>query len=135
MKTEDALNWGLDVIEHIFGAPEDSLLVAQMVKQGTMLDPTLVVFKNMLLFNNEPEIYQNKDNYYLPVSVQQYWNSYRSDAKWLDAKLTSQNFESRKAYLQKCESTTGKVLPGGSNTTGRNRYARTILPAGVRAAR
>jgi imidazolonepropionase-like amidohydrolase len=113
VRTEDALNWGLDVIEHIFGAPEDSLLIAQMVKQGTMLDPTLVVFKNMLLFNNDPEVYQNKDNYYVPAAVQQYWDSYRNNATWINEKLTSQNLESRKAYMEKCKNTTLKLYRAG----------------------
>ncbi len=113
VRTEDALNWGLDVIEHIFGAPEDSLLIAQMVRQGTMLDPTLVVFKNMLLFNNDPEIFQNKENYYVPASLQQYWNSYRDNATWINAKLTGENLESRKAYMEKCKNTTGKLYRAG----------------------
>ena len=113
VKTKDALNWGLDVIEHIFGAPEDSLLIAKMVAQGTMLDPTLVVFKNMLLFNDQPEVYQNKDNYYVPASVQKYWDTYRANAKWLNAKLTEQNLESRKDYMEKCKNTTGKLYRAG----------------------
>lgn len=113
VRTQDALDWGLDVIEHIFGAPEDSVLIAQMVAQGTMLDPTLVVFKNALLFNNDPEIYQNKDNYYMPNSVQKYWNAYRSDAKWANEKLTEQNLRSRKAYMDMCKTTTAKLYRAG----------------------
>jgi imidazolonepropionase-like amidohydrolase len=113
VKTQDALNWGLDVIEHIFGAPEDSLMIAQMVRQGTMLDPTLVVFKNALLFNNEPEIYQDNDNHYMPVSVQKYWDSYRANATWINERLTAQNLDSRKAYMEKCKNTTGKLYRAG----------------------
>lgn len=113
VRTEDALNWGLDVIEHIFGAPEDSLLIAKMVAQGTMLDPTLMVFRNMLLFNDQPEIYQNKDNYYVPNSVQKYWDTYRANAKWLDEKLTEQNLQSRKDYMEKCKNTTRKLYQAG----------------------
>ena len=113
VKTQDALNWGLDVIEHIFGAPEDSLLVAQMVRQGTMLDPTLIVFKNMLLFNDKPEVFQNKDNFYVPASVQKYWDTYRANAKWMDARLSEQNLGSREDYMKKCKSTTGKLYRAG----------------------
>lgn len=113
VRTSDVLNWGLDVIEHIFGAPEDSLQIAQMVKQGTMLDPTLVVFHNMLLFNNDPEVYKDKDNYYVPVGVQKYWDAYRADAKWMSAKLTDENLESRKAYMEKCRNTTARLYKAG----------------------
>ena len=113
VRIEDALNWGLDVIEHVFGAPDDSLLIAKMVAQGTMLDPTLVVFKNMLLFNNDPEIYQNKDNYYVPLSLQKYWDTYRDNAAWINEKLTSQNLESRRAYMEKCKNITGKLYRAG----------------------
>ena len=113
VRTNDALDWGLDVIEHIFGAPEDSLLISQMVAQGTMLDPTLVVFRNMLLLNDQPEVYQNKDNYYVPASVQKYWDSYRMNAKWLNIRLNEQNLQSRKNSMEKYKNTTGKLYRAG----------------------
>ncbi len=113
VRTKDALDWGLDVIEHIFGAPNDSLLIAQMVAQGTMLDPTLVVFNNMLLFNDQPDVYLNKDNYYVPDSVQKYWDSYRINAKWNDVKLNEQNLLSRQNTMEKYKNTTGILYRAG----------------------
>ena len=113
VRTKDALDWGLDVIEHIFGAPNDSLLIAQMVAQGTMLDPTLVVFNNMLLFNDQPDVYLNKDNYYVPDSVQKYWDSYRINAKWNDIKLNEQNLLSRQNTMEKYKNTTGILYRAG----------------------
>ncbi|MEJ0103847.1 MAG: amidohydrolase family protein [Bacteroidota bacterium] len=100
VKTQDALNWGLDVIEHVFGTPDDSLLIAQMVKQGTMLDPTLIVFKNMLLFNDQPEVYQNADNSFMPDTVLKYWDTYRMNAQWTGSRLTKENFQSRLKYME-----------------------------------
>ncbi len=113
VRTKDALDWGVDVIEHAFGAPDDSLLIAQMVSQGTMFDPTLVVFKNMLLFNNLPEVYQNKDNYYVPKSLHEYWDNYRMNATWINEKLTRQNLQLRKSMMAKYMKSTGDLYRAG----------------------
>jgi imidazolonepropionase-like amidohydrolase len=67
----------------------------------------------MLLFNNQPEIYRNKDNYYVPNSVQKYWDTYRANAKWLDEKLTEHNLQSRKDYMEKCKRITIKLYQAG----------------------
>ncbi len=113
VNTADAIDWGLDVIEHVFGAPEDSVLIAKMVAQGTMLDPTLVVFKNMLLLNDRPEVYQSDDNKYMPVWVQEFWNSYRMTAKWYDIPLSEQTLKSRLEALEKYKATVGKLYRAG----------------------
>jgi imidazolonepropionase-like amidohydrolase len=113
VKTQDALNWGIDVIEHIFGAPDDPLLIAQMVKQGTMFDPTLVVFKNMLLFNDQSGVYQDKDNYYVPTRLQEFWDSYRVNATWLGERLTDQNLQSRQQTMEKYKKSVGDLYKAG----------------------
>lgn len=113
VRTKDALDWGLDVIEHVFGAPEDSLLVAQMVAQGTMFDPTLVVFKNMLVLNDLPEIWKNKDNFYVPDTLHKLWDSYRADAKWINVRLNEQNLQSRRNTMEAYKNTAGKLYRAG----------------------
>jgi imidazolonepropionase-like amidohydrolase len=113
VRTEDALDWGIDVIEHIFGAPDDSLLIQQMAAQGTMFDPTLVCFKNMLLFNDQPEVYKSSDNSYMPRSVQKNWASYRESATWIGNKLTPENFQSRRDYMKKYKEATARLYRAG----------------------
>jgi len=108
VKTEDALNWGIDVIEHIWGAPNDSALITQMVKQGTMIDPTLIVFKNMLYFNNEPEVFNNKDNDYVPDTLRALWDAYRRRVA-LNENTRQQREDQMNAYKQM----TGRLYRAG----------------------
>lgn len=81
VSTQFALDQGIDVIEHIFGAPEDSAMIAQMVKQGTMLDPTLVVFRNMLYHFDRPEVWKHKDNDYVSPKLRALWDAYRKNTE------------------------------------------------------
>lgn len=113
VETQDALDWGIDVIEHIFGAPENTAMVTQMVAQGVMLDPTLVVFKNMMLLTDQPEVYQNKDNSYMPDTVLKSWNIYRENAKWVGMKFSPGNLALRKKQMKKYMDITGDLYRAG----------------------
>ena len=112
VSAHDAVGWGLDVIEHISSIPNDSrlpLLIAKMVAQGTMVDPSLVVFKNMLLLPDLPEVWQSKDNYYVPDTLQSSWNLYRSNTK----EFNEQNRQSRQEKMDKYKNLTGTLHRAG----------------------
>lgn len=99
VKIREALDWGIDVIEHIWGAPDDSALIAQMAKRGTMVDPTLIVFKNMLFFNDQPDVWQNSDNDYVPDTLRALWDAYRRHVN-LDPNTLEKRKEAMHAYQQ-----------------------------------
>ena len=108
VKPLDAINWGLDVIEHIWGVPEDSLMIAKMVAQGIMVDPTLVVFRNMIYLPDLPEVWQSMDNYFVPDILHSSWDLYR-----IDPKFNEQNRESRQAKMNTFKNLTGTLYRAG----------------------
>lgn len=77
ISTQQAVDYGIDVIEHIWGATANPDTMAQMVAQGTMNAPTLAVFRNMIYLCDLPEVYQNPDNYYVPKGLHDSWDAYR----------------------------------------------------------
>src|SRR5262245_45183433 len=95
----EAIADGIDCLEHItsvfdFAVPPDArgkpdrlaaidldnphtaALIAALVKKQVMVDPTLVVFKNMLLLSDVPEIRRHADNAAMPARLRTYWDSY-----------------------------------------------------------
>jgi hypothetical protein len=53
-------------------------LVASIRRAGIPVDPTLVVFRNMILLNDLPEFRQHPDNEIVPKRLSKYWSGYRS---------------------------------------------------------
>jgi hypothetical protein len=93
---QDAVADGIDVLEHIWGVwdfiipPEERRrpnfrstlnldnpmakgLIADLVRRGTMVDPTLAVFRNMLLLNDQPEVRDHSDNALMPARLLRDW--------------------------------------------------------------
>src|SRR5207253_1962705 len=81
---QDAVADGIDVLEHIWGVwdfiippeerrradfrstldlnnPQAKALIAELVRHKTIVDPTLAVFRNMILLNDQPEYYEHPD--------------------------------------------------------------------------
>jgi imidazolonepropionase-like amidohydrolase len=108
VKAQDAISWGLDVIEHIWGVPDDSLVIAKMVAQGTMVDPTLVVFRNMIYLPDMTEVWQSRDNYFVPDTLHSSWDLYR-----VDPKFNEQNRKSRQNKMDTYKSLTGTLYRAG----------------------
>ncbi len=106
---QNAIAWDLDIIEHIWGIKDDSLLMAKMVQQGMMVDPTLVVFKNMIYLPDLPEVWQSKDHYYVPDTLHASWDLYRRDPK----KFNDQNLKSRHEKMQSYKNITGALYRAG----------------------
>ena len=97
---QDAVEDGIDCLEHITSVfdfaispeasrqpnsrsmldltnPQAEALIALLAKRHVMVDPTLVVFKNMLLLSDLEEVYGHRDNAYVPERLRTYWDRYR----------------------------------------------------------
>ena len=97
---QDAVEDGIDCLEHITSVfdfaispeasrqpnsrsmldltnPQAKALIALLAKRHVMVDPTLVVFKNMLLLSDLEEVYGHRDNAYVPERLRTYWDRYR----------------------------------------------------------
>jgi imidazolonepropionase-like amidohydrolase len=109
VKAENAIDWGLDVIEHIWGVPDDSLIIAKMAAQGTMVNPTLVVFKNMIYLPDLPEVWQSRDNYFVPDTLHSSWNFYRNNK----TKYNDENRQARQEKMNTYKKLTGTLYRAG----------------------
>ena len=99
-RAQDAVADGIDCLEHIWSVfnyiiPEDvrrtpdhraSLnltnsmardLIASLAQRRVMVDPTLAVFKNMILLNDLESVNQHPDNAHVPARLRQHWENYR----------------------------------------------------------
>lgn len=96
---QDAVADGVDCLEHIwsvfnyvippeiqnqpghrgrvdFSNPICESLVAELAKQKTYVDPTLTVFRNMLLLTDEPNVRDHPDNQLSPKRLRDFWPIY-----------------------------------------------------------
>ncbi len=83
---QEAVEDGIDCIEHITSVfdfvggadtPKAKAFAAILAKKGVFVDPTLTVFKNMLLLSDTAEVQRHPDNKLMPERLQTYWDSYR----------------------------------------------------------
>lgn len=96
---QDAVADGVDGLEHIWSVfnyvippevtsqpghrgqldlnnPLCESLVADLAQRGTFVDPTLAVFRNMILLPDVPEIYDHPDNALAPKRLREFWPVY-----------------------------------------------------------
>lgn len=99
-RAQDAVEDGIDCLEHItsvfdFAIPADVAgrpdaratldltnpqargLIARLAKRRVPVDPTLVVFKNMLLLSDLEDVHKHPDNARVPERLRTYWDGYR----------------------------------------------------------
>ncbi|HEX3151978.1 MAG TPA: amidohydrolase family protein [Gemmataceae bacterium] len=99
-RAQDAIEDGIDCLEHITSVfdfaippelarqphprstldlanPQAKGLIALLAKRNVMVDPTLTVFKNMLLLSDLEEVHQHADNAKMPERLRTYWDVYR----------------------------------------------------------
>jgi hypothetical protein len=97
---QDAVIDGIDCLEHIWsvfdfsippdikkqpghraaldlGNPQYRALVALLARKKVLVDPTLTVFRNMLLLSDLEEVHHHPDVKRMPDRLQQSWNKYR----------------------------------------------------------
>jgi imidazolonepropionase-like amidohydrolase len=56
--------------------PKARALIASLVDHKVLVDPTLVVYQNMLLLPDVPEVYGNPDNAFVPTRLRVFWPTY-----------------------------------------------------------
>ncbi len=102
-RAQDAVADGIDCLEHIWSVfnyiiPEEARrtpdhrasldltnsmareLIASLAQRRVMVDPTLAVFRNMILLNDLESVNQHPDNAHAPARLRQHWENYRRRA-------------------------------------------------------
>jgi hypothetical protein len=96
---QDAVSDGIDCLEHIWSVfnyiippdvaaqpghrgtldlhnPLAGALVVDLAQRKVMVDPTLAVFRNMILLSDQPEIIEHPDNRLVPARLRKAWGDY-----------------------------------------------------------
>jgi imidazolonepropionase-like amidohydrolase len=128
---QDAIDDGVDCLEHItsvfdfsippdvrkesghrstldLGNPQAKSLIATLAKRRVLVDPTLTVFKNMLLLSDLEEVNRHADNGLMPERLRTYWDSYR-----LKQGLAPATRDRRLKEFQKYQELTGMLYRAG----------------------
>lgn len=125
---QDAVADGVDCLEHIwsvfnyvippevakqaghrgtvdFNTPLAKGLIAEIVKRKVRVDPTLSVFRNMILLGDQPEIVGHADNKTVPDRLRQFWPRYTPKPK--------ASLEERRKEFKKYQELTGLLHKAG----------------------
>ena len=128
---QDAVLDGVDSLEHIWSVfnyiipaeaarqpdhranldlhnPQAQDLIAALAKRQVNVDPTLVVFRNMIYLNDLEEIYNQPDLAHVPRRMLNYWHSYRRSSN-----LPLATRETRKKEIRKYQELTGLLHRAG----------------------
>lgn len=128
---QDAVADGIDVLEHIWGVwnfiipveerskpgfpstfdlhnPQAKALIAEIKMHGTTVDPTLTVFRNMLLLNDLAEVHGHPDNRPMPARLLRFW---KKDAARIN--LHPETLARRRAEFAKYQELTGILHRAG----------------------
>jgi Amidohydrolase family len=83
-------------------------LVDRIQRAKIPVDPTLVVFRNMILLNDLPEFHQHPDNEIVPKRLTKYWSGYRSRSA-----LPPETQSSRREEFSRYRQLTGNLYRAG----------------------
>ena len=135
---QDAVADGIDCLEHIWGvfnfifppggpkpgetalerranvdleSPIAKDLIAAIKARQVFVDPTLAVFRNMILLADLPEYYQHADNAGMPEALKKYWLKYRADR--MTTALSPETLDLRRREFQKYKELTGILYRAG----------------------
>jgi imidazolonepropionase-like amidohydrolase len=129
---QDAVADGVDCLEHIWSVfnyviPADAAsqpgyrgrldlsnplcesLVAELAKRKTFVDPTLAVFRNMILLPDVPEVRDHSDNALVPQRLRDFWPKYLKQAGCPQGGP----LEDRRREFAKFQELTGKLYRAG----------------------
>ena len=122
---QDAVLDGIDCLEHIWsvfnycipeavkeqpnhranldlGNPQCQALVTALAESRVAVDPTLVVFRNMIYLNDLKEVHQHPDLAHVPKRMLRYWNEYRAKSN-----LSPETRALRRQEVRKYQELTG----------------------------
>lgn len=128
---QEAVEDGIDCLEHITSVfdfiiplevkkqpghratleldnPLTKTLSTMLVQRKVVVDPTLTVFRNMLLLSDLEEIHGHADNARMPERLRTYWDSYRRGQG-----LPPATRETRRKVFQKYQELTGMLHRAG----------------------
>jgi hypothetical protein len=125
---QDAVSDGIDVLEHIWSVfdysfpegprparhqidldnPTARALREQIAARRTMVDPTLSVFRNMILLHDLPEVRASPDNARIPRRLRDHWERYRARVN-----LPEQTRPARAEEFRKYQELTGLLYRAG----------------------
>jgi hypothetical protein len=135
---QDAVADGIDCLEHIWGVfnfifppggakPGESALerranldlespiardlIEAIKTHHVLVNPTLTVFRNMILLADLPEYFQHPDNALMPERLKKYWLKYREDR--LTTTLSPETLNLRRREFQKYKDLTGILYRAG----------------------
>jgi imidazolonepropionase-like amidohydrolase len=122
---QDAVADGIDALEHIWSVfnyiiPADEAarpnhrstldldnarakeLIAALADKQTFVDPTLIVFRNMILLNDQPAYSGHPDVALVPKRLLRHWHDYKSRSN-----LRPETLAARRGEFQKYQQLTG----------------------------
>jgi hypothetical protein len=128
---QDAVSDGIDSLEHIWSVfnfiippetaakpnhranidlqnPLAKTLIAALARRQVHVDPTLVVFRNMIYLNDLEEVHRHPDLVHVPQRMLAYWHDYRKVSN-----LTPATRDSRQREVQKYQELTGLLYRAG----------------------
>ena len=135
---QDAVSDGIDCLEHIWGVfnfifppatPSSGLaalerranvdlnnpiakdLIQSIKDHGVFVDPTLTVFRNMLLLADLPEYFEHPDNAPMPDALKKYWLKYREER--MKTTFHPDTLHLRKREFDKYKELTGMLYRAG----------------------
>ena len=88
--------------------PQCQALIAQLAKQKVAVDPTLVVFRNMIYLNDLEEVHQHADLKHVPKRMLRYWEAYRASSN-----LAPETRPLRLREIEKYQELTGLLHKAG----------------------
>ena len=129
---QDAVSDGVDGLEHIWSVfnyiipadiaakpghrstldldnPVCEALIAELAKRQTYVDPTLIVFRNMILLPDVPEIRDHPDNGLSPQRLRRFWPRYLAQTGCPQGGP----LENRQREFAKFQELTGKLFRAG----------------------
>ena len=124
-RAQDAVADGIDVLEHIWSVfnyiippeeakrpghrstlnldtPQANALIAALAENRTFVDPTLIVFRNMILLNDQEAYSGHPDIKHVPGRLLRHWNGYK-----IRANLRPETLEARRGEFSKYQQLTG----------------------------
>lgn len=124
---QDAVTDGIDGLEHIwsvfnyvvppgstrstvdFDNPQCAALIAQLVERKTYVNPTLTVFRNMILLPDVPEVSGHADNILAPTKLREFWPRYLQQAGCPQGG----DLDTRRREFAKYQELTGRLYRSG----------------------
>jgi imidazolonepropionase-like amidohydrolase len=128
---QDAVADGIDALEHIWSVfdyiippeeakrpdhratldldnPKAKALIAALAQRHTFVDPTLVVFRNMILLNDQPAYSDHPDNAFVPARLLRHWNGHK-----IRSNLRPETLPARRGEFGKYQQLTGILHRAG----------------------